>query len=106
MLLSAQKSECSFFLTNSHESRWQQTLTVDSQPVCYNATKKFVGVTYDRQLTFSRHAALVGNSLTRQTGALQRLASMSWGYDHQALSATYIVTESSKLEYSASSWLP
>ena len=31
------------------------------------------------------HAALVGNSLKRQAGALLRLASTSWGYDRQTL---------------------
>ena len=80
MMLSTQKSECSFFSTNSHESKWQPTLTLDGQPVGYNATPKFHGVAYERQLTFSRHAALVGNSLKRQAGALQKLASTSWGY--------------------------
>ena len=72
MSFSAQKLECSFFSTNSYESKWQPSLTQDGQPVRYNATPKFLGVTYHRQLTFSRHAALIGNSLKRQKGALQK----------------------------------
>ena len=67
IILSAKTSECRFF---SHESKCQPTLTLDGQPVCYIATPKFLGVTYDRQLTFSCHAALVDNSLKRQVGAL------------------------------------
>ena len=105
ILLSTQKSECSYS-TNSHESKWQPTLTLDGQPVCYNATLKFLGVTYDRQLTFSCHAALVGNSLKRQTGALQKVTSTSWGCDRQTLRTTYIATGRSNVEYGASSWLP
>ena len=66
MLPSAQKSECSFFQTNSHESMWQPALTLDVQPVRYNATPKILPVTYDRLLTFSCHSALVGNSLMRK----------------------------------------
>ena len=72
MMLSAQMSDSSFFSMNSHLSKWQPTLTRDDQPVRYNATAKFLGVTYDCQLTFSRHAALVGNSLMQQAGALQK----------------------------------
>ena len=106
MLLSVQKSECSFFSTNSHESKWQTTLTPDGQPVHNNATPKFLGVTYDRQLTFSCHAALVDNSLKQQTRALQKLASTSWIYDHQTLCATYIAAGRSKVEYGASTHLP
>ena len=71
VLPSAQRSECSFFSTNSHDTKWQPTLTLDGQPVRYNATQTFRGVTYDRRLTFSSHAALVGNSLEWQTGALR-----------------------------------
>ena len=53
------------------------TTGIDGQPVRYNDTPKFLGIAYDRQLTFSRHAALVGNSLMRQTEALRKLASPS-----------------------------
>ena len=63
MLPSAQKSECRFFSTNSHESKWQPTITLDGQPIRYNATPKFCGVTYDRHLTLYHHVALVNNSL-------------------------------------------
>ena len=52
MLLSAQKSECTFFSTNSHKIKWQPTLTVDSQTVRYNTTQQFLDVTYDCQHTF------------------------------------------------------
>ena len=89
MLLSEQKSERSLLLTNSHKSRWQPTLTVHGQLLCYNSTPKFLEVTYDHRLTFSRHAAFVCNSLMRQTGALQMISTTSWRYDRQALLATY-----------------
>ena len=55
MMLSVQMSECSFFSTNSHESKWQPTLTLHGQPVRDNATPKFPCATYDRQFTFTRH---------------------------------------------------
>ena len=63
MLLLGQWSECCFSSTNSHESKWQPTLTLDGQPVRYSATPRFLGVTCDHLLAFSRYAALVGNSL-------------------------------------------
>ena len=33
ILLSVQKSDCSFFSANSQDSMWQLTLTMDGQPV-------------------------------------------------------------------------
>ena len=70
MLLSAKKLQITFFSTNSHENKWQLTLTLDGHSVCYNTTPKFLGVSYDRQRTLCCHAAHVGNSLRRQAGAL------------------------------------
>ena len=81
-------------------------VTLDGQPVLYNATPKLHGVTYDRYLTFSCHATLVGNSLRRQTGALQKLAFTSLEYDRPTISATYTATRRSMVEYGASSWPP
>ena len=64
----------------------------------------FLRVTYDRQLTFSRHAALVGNSLKRQAGILRNLANTSGVYDRQTIRTTYIATAFSKEEYVTYSW--
>ena len=62
-------------------------------------------MTYDRQLAFSRHAALVGNGLKHEIGAQQKLASTSWACDCQTVHTTYITTRCSKVEYGTSSWL-
>ena len=42
-LLLVQKSECSFFSKNLHESKWLPILSLDGQPVRYNATSNFLG---------------------------------------------------------------
>ena len=56
MLLSAKMSECSLTSTHSHETKCQTNLTLDGQPFRYNDSPKVLGMTYDRQLTVSRHA--------------------------------------------------
>ena len=106
MDISVQKSECSFFSTNSHEAKWRPNLHLDGQPLRYSATPKFLGITYDRQLTFATHAAIVGRKLKRQAGALRCLASTDWGYDKHTLRCTYIATGRSTVEYAAAAWLP
>ena len=50
MLLSAKKSECSFFSTKTNESKWQPNLILDGQTVRHKATPKFCGATHDRHL--------------------------------------------------------
>ena len=65
MELSAQKSEFSFFTTNTHEARWRPALYLSSQQIKYIPNPKFLGITYDRQLTFGLHAPIVDSKLER-----------------------------------------
>ena len=57
------------------------------------------------KFTFPFHAAMLGNSLRRQAGALQKLAYACWKYDRQTLRDSYIATGRSNVEYGASNWL-
>ena len=106
MELSVQKSECFFFTTNTHEASWCPNLKLSGHALKYNPLPKFLGVTYDRQLTFAPHATTVGGKLRRQASALRCLATADWGYDKQTLRATFIATGRSAVEYAAAAWLP
>ena len=75
MELSVQKSEFSFFITNSHEARWRLALYLSRQQIKYKQNKEFLGITYDRQLNFGLHASIVGSKMRQQVGALRCLAS-------------------------------
>ena len=92
MELSVQKSQCSFFSTSTHEASWRPNLKLSGHALKYNPLSKFLGVTYDRQLTFALHAATVGGKLRRQASALRCLGTTDWGYDKQTLRATFIAT--------------
>ena len=48
---------------------------------------------------------LLATAYSDRSGAMCTLASTGWGYDHQTLLATYIVTWRSKVEYGSSSCL-
>lgn len=93
------------FTTITQEAKWCPVLSLNDLPICYNVAPKFLGVRYDRQLTFSTHAALVGGKMRRQVGALRPLVSTDWGYDKQTLRSTYIAIGRSVLEYAAAAWL-
>ena len=101
MELSVQKSEYSLFTTNTHEASWRPNLKLSGHALKYNPIPKFLGVTYERQLTFASHAATVGGKLQIQTSALRCLATTD-----QTLRATYIATGRSALEYAAAALLP
>ena len=106
MELTAQKSECSFFTTNTHEARWRPALYLSRQKMKYNPNPKFLGITYDRQITFGLHASIVGSKMKQQAGALRCLSSTDRGYEKSILRSAYIATDRSTDEYVAAAWLP
>ena len=104
--LSAQKSECSFFTTNSCEASWLPALYVSKQKIIYNPNPKFLGITCDRQLSFDLHASVVCSRIKQQAGALWCLASTDWGYEKSVLLSTYIATAGPTVMYAAAALLP
>ena len=76
LTISAGKCEASFFSTN--ESKWRPKLTIGEEEIPYSESPKFLGVTYDKQLTFTEHANNVAKSKSR---APVHLAGTDWGYD-------------------------
>ena len=63
MELSVQNSECTLFTTNTHKAKWPPALCLDGQQIKYDRNPKFLGITYDRQLTFGLHASIVGSKM-------------------------------------------
>ena len=46
--LSVEKSDCSFFATNTHEARWRLALCLNRQQILCNPNPKFLGISYHR----------------------------------------------------------
>ena len=56
LTLNTNKCEVSFFSLCTAEASWQPHITIRGLPLSFNAAPTFLGVQYDRQLTFSEHA--------------------------------------------------
>ena len=80
MELPVKKSECFYFATNTQEVKWHTASCLNGQQIKYDQNQKFLGMTYDRQLTFGSHASIVGSKVKQQSGTLWCLASnLSYG---------------------------
>ena len=55
LTLNLAKCETSFFLTDPHEAKLQPVIEVQGRVLPFNLTPRFLGVTYDRTLTFRSH---------------------------------------------------
>ena len=102
----AQKSECSFLTTNTHEARLHPSVYLSRHQIKYNPNPKFLGITYNRQITCGLQMSIVGSKMKQQAGVLRYLASTDCGYEISILRSTYIAISRPTVEYAAAAWLP
>ena len=79
LTLNINKCEVSFFSTCTAEASWQPHITIRSLPLSFNAASSFLGVQYNRQLTFSEHAKKACQAMTKKTNILPDLGGTTWG---------------------------
>jgi len=91
---------------NSHEAKWRPSITIEGRPLKYNPTPTFLGIKYDRQLTFGGHVEEVTKKVKRRAQAIRKLGNTDWGYEKEVLRGTYIAVGRSVIEYAAPAWIP
>ena len=89
------KYEVFFFSLCTAEASWQPHITIRGLPLSFNAAPIFLGVQYDRQLTFSEHAKKVCQAMTKKTINLRALGGTTWGWRPVDLRTIYIATQRS-----------
>jgi hypothetical protein len=98
LTISIDKCEASFFSTWSREAKWIPTLKINGTVLKYSQNPTFLGLTYDRQLTFAGHASATAKKVTRRSRALLHLGGTDWGYEKKTLKTTYVATSRSLIE--------
>jgi ribonuclease HI len=106
LTLSLNKCECSFFSTNTHEANWTPRIIVDNHELPFNATPKFLGVTFDRQLTFTPHTSSTVKKMRQTAQVLRAVTATDWGCERDTLRATYLAVGRTTMEYAAPGWMP
>ena len=106
LTLNTNKCEVSFFSLCTAEASWQPHITIRGLPLSFNAAPTFLGVQYDRQLTFSEHAKKVCQAMTKRTNILRALGGTTWGWRPAELRTIYIAIQRSLAEYGSQAWAP
>ena len=106
LTLNTNKCEVSFFSLCTAEASWQPHITIRGLPLSFNAAPIFLGVQYDRQLTFSEHAKKVCQAMTKRTNILRALGGTTWGWQPVDLRTIYIATQRPLAEYGSQAWAP
>ena len=104
--LNLNKCEIGVFSSNTHESQWKPEVRLDGQVLNVNPNPVFLGVTYDRSLTFTAQSMKVASRMTKGCRVLGALSNRDWGWSNWHLRRIYQATSLSILKYCAASWIP
>jgi len=74
-----------------HQASHQPQLTLTGTPLTFNPAAKFLGVTFDRTLSFGSHVQSLRIKFFPRFQALRSIASASWGPSREFLSQLYKV---------------
>ena len=87
--LNPKKCESSFFSADTQQATFQPRLYLLGIPLSFNPTPKFLGVTFDRTLSFGAHVQSLCSKFYPRHKALRSIATASWGPTEESLSLLY-----------------
>ena len=104
--LNPRKCEASFFSMDPHQANLQPNLLLLGSRLRFNPTPTFLGVTFDRTLSFSRHVSSLKAKFFPRLKALRCISASSWGPSKESLSVLYKSFLRSLLTYASPGWFP
>ena len=104
--LNPSKCKASFFLVNPHQSNLQPNLLLLGCRLRFNQTPTFLGVTFDRTLSFSKHVSSLKTKFFPRLKALCCISASSWGPSKESLSVLYKSFLRPLLTYASPRWFP
>ena len=104
--INPRKCEASFFSVDPHQANLQPNLLLIGSRFRFNATPTFLGVTFDRTLSFSKHVFSLKAKFFPCFKALRCISASSWGPSMESLSLLYKSFLRSLLTYASPGWFP
>ena len=87
--LNPSKCEASFFSVDPHQANLQSNLLLLGSRLRFNPTQTFLGVIFDRTLSFSKHVSSLKAKFFPRLKALRCISASSWGPSKESLSVLY-----------------
>ena len=107
-LMSVNVSKCtaSLFSTDPRQSKTSISLFLDSSLLPFNPSPVFLGIKFDRTLSFSPHVSLVQAKAAPRIRALKAISARSWGPSKESLACLYKSFVRPVLTYASPAWAP
>ena len=104
--LNPSKCEASFFSVDLHQANLHPNLLLLGTRLRFNPTPTFLGVTFDRTLSFSKHVSSLKAKFFPRLKALRCISASSWGPSKESLSLLYKSFLRSLFTYASPGWFP
>ena len=104
--LNPSKYEASFFSVDPHQANLQPRFPILGSRLRFNPTPTFLGVTFDRTLSISKHVSSLKAKFFPRLKALRCISASSWGPSKESLSLVYKSFLRSLLTYASPGWFP
>ena len=104
--LNLSKCEASFFSVDPHQANLQPNLLLLGSRLRFNPTPTFLGVTFNRIVSFSKHVSSLKARFFPRLKALRCISASSWGPSKESLSVLYKAFFRSLLTYASPGWFP
>ena len=95
-----------FFSVDPHQANLQPNLLLLGSCLCFNLTPTFLGVTFNRTLSFSKHVSLLKAKFFPRLKALRCISASSWGPSKESFSVLYKSFLQFLLTYDSPGWFP
>ena len=102
--LNPSKCEASFFSVDSQQANLQTSLLLLGSRLRFNPTPTFLGVTFNRTLSFSKHVSSLKAKFFPPLKALRCISVSSWGPSKDSLSLPYKAFLRPLLTYASPEW--
>lgn len=106
MQLSIDKCEISLFSMDAKHADKRPEVRIGDELLGFNPTPCFLGVTYDRRLTFGPHVQRTVAKTKKRITMLKALSGTDWGFGKDLLTTTYVAMIRSQIEYGSPAWMP
>ena len=104
--ISVEKTVATVFTADPHQARREAELYLGNVRLSHEPNPTFLGVTYDRTLSFKQHVDKIKARMKSRSTALQALSGKTWGASGSDLRTVYIAFIRSCAEYAAAGWMP
>ena len=104
MKVNTSKCVTTFFTKATYESKYNPIIKFKGEEFPVSKTPTFLGIKFDRTLSFKDHIEQLKTRLTKRNSVLRAIQSREWGSNKEDLRTVYLAYIQSSIDYCGAAW--